>query len=168
MLRRSEAEGVSVEVRRAHGESDLRVLHDLFVEYEADLPVNLRHGAVPDFATLQEIYKRDAAFLAINNGKPIGCVAVKKIDPQSALMLRLFVQPKGRGLGAARSLVIATIEFAREQRHQRIVLDTNKEQLEPAYRLYRSLGFEECEPFTTVSYECPIFMELRLRGAAES
>ena len=120
-----------------HGESDLRVLHDLFVEYEADLPKNLRHGAVPDFATLQEIYKRDAAFLAINNGKAIGCVAVKKFDPERALMLRLFVQPEGRGLGAARSLVMATIEYAREQRLARIVLDTNKEQLEPAYRLYR-------------------------------
>jgi GNAT superfamily N-acetyltransferase len=150
------------------GESDLRVLHDLFIEYEADLPKNLRHGAVPDLATLQEIYERDAAFLAIDDGKPIGCVAVKKFDPESALMLRLFVQPEGRGLGAARSLVMATIEYARERRLARIVLDTNKEQLEPAYRLYRSLGFEECEPFTTVSYECPIFMELRLRGAPES
>lgn len=150
------------------GESDLRVLHDLFVEYEADLPKNLRHGAVPDLATLREIYGRDAAFLAIDNGKPVGCVAVNKFDPESALMLRLFVRPEGRGFGAARSLVMATIEYARERRLHRIVLDTDKEQLEPAYRLYRSLGFEECEPFTTVSYERPIFMELRLRGAPES
>ncbi|MGB8910089.1 MAG: GNAT family N-acetyltransferase [Candidatus Cybelea sp.] len=152
-----------VEVRKAHDRSDFQKLHDLFVEYEADLSEELRHGVVPDIAALDETYdRRNAAFLATCEGDEIGCVAVKEFDAETALMLHLFVQPRRRGLGAARLLVTAAIEFARAQRFGRMVLDTNKEQLVPAYLLYRSLGFEECEPFTTVTYEFPTFMQLPL------
>jgi GNAT superfamily N-acetyltransferase len=155
---------VLVVVRRVHDPSDYQKLRDLFVEYEADLSPELRHGVVPDVAALDETYgQRNAAFLATCEADAIGCVAVKAFDAERALMLHLFVQPERRGLGAARLLVTAAIEFARAQRFSRIVLDTNKEQLAPAYRLYRSLGFEECEPFTTVTYEFPTFMQLALR-----
>ncbi len=152
-----------VEVRRAHDRSDFQKLHDLFVEYEADLPEELRHGVVPDVAALDETYvARNAAFLATCEGDETGCVAVKALDAQTALMLHLFVRPERRGFGAARLLVTSAIEFARAQRFSRIVLDTNKEQLAPAYLLYRSLGFEECEPFAAVIYEFPTFMQLPL------
>jgi GNAT superfamily N-acetyltransferase len=155
---------VLVEVRRAQGQSDFQRLHDLFVEYEADLSEELRHGAVPSVIALRETYRqRNAAFLATFEGDTIGCVGVKAFDAERALMLHLFVKPERRGLGAARLLVTTAIEFARAQRFGRIVLDTNKECLVPAYLLYRSLGFQECEPFTTVSYEFPTFMELPLR-----
>jgi GNAT superfamily N-acetyltransferase len=87
---------------------------------------------------------------------------VRELDPDTALLLRLFVRPARRGLGAARLLTKAAITHARESAYRRIVLDTNREQLEPAYRLYESLGFVECEPFAEVSYECPTFMELLL------
>jgi GNAT superfamily N-acetyltransferase len=154
---------VLVEVRRVHDRSDFQKLHDLFVEYEADLSEELRHGVVPDSAALDQTYaQRNAAFLATCEGDAIGCVAVKAFDKETALMLHLFVQPERRGLGAARLLVTAAIEFARVERFGRIVLDTNKEQLVAAYRLYRSLGFEECAPFTTVTYEFPTFMQLSL------
>jgi GNAT superfamily N-acetyltransferase len=154
---------VVVAICRVHEEIEFRQLHDLFAEYEAGLPKELRHGSVPDVAALRERYeRRDAAFLAISRGSAIGCVAVTKFDAETALMLRLYVQPHRRGLGAARWLVGAAIAFSREQGRRRIALDTNKEQLMPAYRLYRSLGFEECEPFATVTYEFPTFMELRL------
>jgi GNAT superfamily N-acetyltransferase len=155
---------VLVEVRRAHDRSDFQKLHDLFVEYEADLPEELRHGAVSDATALDESYgQRNAAFLATREGDEIGCVAVKAFDAETALMLHLFVRPERRGLGAARLLVTTAIEFARAQRFGRIVLDTNKQQLVPAYLLYRSLGFMECDPFTTVTYEFPTFMQLPLR-----
>ena len=88
--------------------------------------------------------------------------ADSRTDSELALLLRLFVTPKSRGHGAARSLVSAAVEFLREGGYRRVVLDTHKEQLEPAYRLYRSLGFEECEPYRAVTYDCPTFMELRV------
>ena len=155
----------SVAIARVSGDADFRRLYDLFVEYEADLPPGLRHGAVPEILELRATYARqNAAFLATLEGEVVGCVAVREIDTETAVMLRLFVNPASRGHGAARLLVNATIEHARSGGYRRIVLDTNKEQLMPAYRLYRSLGFQECEPFATVTYECPTFMELLLKG----
>lgn len=152
-----------IEIIRAKSESDARRLYDLFVEYEADLPAALRHGTVPSVSELTQAYAaRSAAYLATLEGAAIGCVGVREFDTDTAVMVRLFVQPAHRGLGAARSLVTATISFARENAYSRLVLDTNKEQLMPAYLLYRSMGFEECEPFATVTYQCPTFMELLL------
>ncbi len=153
-----------ITVRRAQGACHYRHLHDLFVEYEADLPKELRHGSVPDLGDLEERYGiQDAAFLAMRDGRPVGCAAVARLDRNTALLLRLFVKPESRGLGAARLLVAAATDFARESSYHRIVLDTNRERLMPAYLLYRSLGFSECEPYGRVSYESPTFMELRLR-----
>ena len=144
-------------------DSDFPTLRDLFCEYEAGLPARLRHGTVPELAELTSTYSgRNRAFLALLDETAIGCVAVREFDPQTALLLRLYVAPVSRGLGAARALVEAAIGFARESRYRRIVLDTNKAALEPAYRLYCTLGFVECEPFATVTYECPTFMELLL------
>ncbi len=154
-----------VTVRQAEGVSDFRKLHNLFVEYEADLPKDLRHGNVPGVRDIARRYSNhDAAFLATRDGRPIGCAAVTGLDTETARMLRLFVEPESRGLGAARALVTAAIAFARESGYHRIVLDTSREILKPAYLLYRSLGFRECEPYGTVSYKSPTFMEFILRA----
>jgi GNAT superfamily N-acetyltransferase len=154
-----------VAIRRARDDADVAMLHAMFVEYEADLPLTLRHGEVPSAPALAQIYaRRNAAFLASREGAAIGCIAVKEFDERTALVLRLFVKPRERGHGAARSLVTAAIRFARDAGFERLVLDTNKEQLMPAYLLYRSFGFEECAPFAEVSYDAPTFMELPLSG----
>ena len=152
-------------MRAVAGEAEFRALRGLFVEYEADLPAHLRHGAVPGLAKLIGTYAgNNRAFLAMADGAAIGCVAVREFDRQSALLLRLYVKPAHRGLGVARTLVESVIGFARERNRRRVILDTNKAALDPAYRLYRSMGFAECEPFSAVTYACPTFMELRLRS----
>lgn len=156
-------EDAALAIRVVGDTHDFTTLRNLFVEYESDLPPHLRHGNVPSLAELTQTYAgKDRAFLALLEGAPIGCVAVREFDAQTALLLRLYVTPSGRGLGAARALVEAAIEFAQARAYRRIALDTNKQALEPAYRLYRSLGFVECEPFAAVTYECPTFMELAL------
>ncbi|MGA8576900.1 MAG: GNAT family N-acetyltransferase [Candidatus Cybelea sp.] len=157
---------MAVTVRRSRSEVDFRQLHELFVAYEADLPAELRHGIVPGVDAIGRAYaSSNAAFVATYEGRAIGCVALRTApeNPQpTAVLSRLFVRPRSRRLGAARLLVVAAIEFAREMGFERIVLDTEKAQLEPAYRLYQSLGFEECRPYAEVSYDSPTFMQLRL------
>jgi carbonic anhydrase len=154
---------MSIEVRRAERDSDFRQLHRLFVEYEADLPPDLRHGAVPAVPDLKIAYAgKNAAFLASHEGDDIGCVAVAGLDLESTRVRHLFVKPQRRGLGAARWLIATAIRFAQESGYRRIVLDTSKARLKPAYDLYRSLGFQECEPYASVSYESPTFMALRI------
>jgi GNAT superfamily N-acetyltransferase len=154
-----------VTIRRAQEIADFERFHALFVEYEAYLPANLRHGAVPAAEALYRRYVNpDAAFLAMRDDDAIGCVAVKLVDASAGALHHLFVQPQHRGLGAARGLVTTAIDFLRERGYERMVLDTNKEELPAAYHLYLSLGFRECEPFDTVGYDHPTYMDLNLRS----
>ncbi|HVN69944.1 MAG TPA: GNAT family N-acetyltransferase [Candidatus Binatia bacterium] len=159
---------MAVEVRRVEDAPEFAELRELLAAYEADLPPELRHGAVPELDAIAQVYAgENAAFVARRDGVPIGCVAAGRFDASSAVLMRLFVLPSARGIGAARALVNAAISFARGRGDRRIVLDTHKGQLVAAYRLYRSLGFEECEPIAPVSYECPTFMELRIEEQAD-
>lgn len=136
------------------GERATHALHELVEEYEQSLPPDLRHtGHERDF---------DGAFLARVEGRYGGCVAVA-LTGGIAVMKRLYVRPEYRGQGAARALALAAIEFARRNQCERIVLDTDARQLSAAYKLYRSLGFTECEPFAPVDYANPTYMELRLQ-----
>lgn len=154
----------SLEVRRAQSDSDFSRLYEIFVVYEADLPENLRHGSVPDAADLKAAYtQQNAAFLAMRDDETIGCVALTQRNPCTSVVLRhLFVKPKDRARGTARALVCAAIRFAREKGSARVVLDTHKGELPAAYRLYHSLGFDECAPEYGTSYDSPTFMQLLL------
>ena len=89
---------MAIEVRKVKHDSDFRQLYNLFVEYEADLPRELRHGTVPDVADLKATYeRRNAAFLATSEGDPTGCVALTELDSDTAVVMRLFVKPEEPG-----------------------------------------------------------------------
>jgi GNAT superfamily N-acetyltransferase len=152
-----------VQTRRVESSSDFDRLEELLLAYEADLPPDLRHGRVPDPVSLLASYSgRSAAFLAVGEEGPVGCVAVREFDALTAVLMRLFVRPNHRGAGAARALLETAIEFSKERGYGRIVLDSHKRRLRAAYELYRSLGFQECAPYARVDYQCPTFMELQL------
>ncbi len=152
-----------MDIVRVNTDKEYRALHGLLIEYERSLPIDLRHGEEP---TLDEVVRRyvgqNPAFLARFGDEYGGCVAVEVIEPSTALLMRLYVQPRRRGQGVARALADAAIAFARDCSCSRIVLDTEAERLSAAAALYRSLGFENCAPFAPVSYANPTFMELRL------
>lgn len=153
-------------ILRAISDRDFRDLHGVFAEYELDLPEDLRHGSVPDVDDLASSYSgNDAAFIAREGDTTIGCVAVRRLDAWTALILRLYVSPQYRGAGTARCLVTTALAYLRSKRYARVVLDTEKGRLPAAFRLYQSLGFAECAPFASVTYETPTFMELWLRGS---
>lgn len=154
---------MALAVSRAATERDYLELRLLFLEYELDLPHRLRHGRVPDASELESAYAEpNAAFLARRDGAPIGCVALTRRDGKTGLLRHLFVRPQSRGLGAARALVERVVEYLRAAGCRRVVLDTDKDVLQPAYRLYRNLGFAECAPHGIVGYDTPTFMELLL------
>jgi len=129
----------------------------LSLEYEESLPPDLRHA---DIDVVPEL-----VLVAYNDGAACGCVGLTMHDDATALMRHLYVPPAFRGLGVARALIDAFIEAARERGCMSILLDTDREQLAPAYALYRSYGFEECEAYGTVDYATPTFMRLAIASA---
>lgn len=146
----------------------LSELRRLIREYEDSLPRDLRIRDVEsELRTLSDRYPSPSAalLLAYDESKAVGCVVVCPLDEATAEIKRLYVVPAARRSGAGRVLMEAAIAFARARRHSRVVLDTERERLRNAYRLYLSLGFAACEPYGTAEYANPTFMELRITPA---
>lgn len=89
--------------------------------------------------------------LAKLNGDAIGCVALKtRMMPngeRACELKRLYVAPEGRGAGAGRALMQASIDWARERGFAAVVLDTQPEKMADAVRLYQRMGFVRTERF---------------------
>jgi putative acetyltransferase len=60
---------------------------------------------------------------------------------------RLWIRPAARGLGLGEALVQAVVDRARIAGKSRLLLDTAPESMPAACRLYRRMGFVECEPY---------------------
>lgn len=103
--------------------------------------------------------------LALHDGRPAGCVALRRIDDEACEMKRMFVYEAMHGQGVGRALGHAIIEEARAAGYGTMYLDTSIRQHE-AQTLYRRLGFRDIAPY----YDLPldlrdwlVFMELSLR-----
>ncbi len=102
--------------------------------------------------------------LALFDGEPAGCVALRKIDDQACEMKRMFVYTKFHGKGIGRALSEKLINEARLIGYQTMKLDTSFRQTE-AQKLYQSIGFNVTKP----DHELPkkledwlVFMEMKL------
>mgnify|MGYP001324600041 CR=1 FL=1 len=143
---------------------DFSVFRTLIVEYELSLPNELKHSDFEGELDNLELHygPPNVALVALVDEEPAGCVALVPLDASTAIMKKLYVTPAFRNIGVARKLLATLIDAAREHRFSRIVLDTDRDRLEAAYRLYLSLGFAECEPYGEVDHASPTFMELHL------
>ena len=102
------------------------------------------------------------------DGKAIGCVAVRPLDPRthSCEMKRLYVAPGGRGLGLGKALVDTIIKVARGMGYQEMMLDTLPHMVE-AIALYRKRGFGQVGAYYETPLEGTVFMGRRI-GSRET
>jgi GNAT superfamily N-acetyltransferase len=83
---------------------------------------------------------REGAWIAVANGRRIGCVFCVGIDETTAQLRILLVDPDGRGLGAGTALVRTCMDFARQAGYARMRLWTQDDLIE-ARRVYLAHGF---------------------------
>lgn len=95
------------------------------------------------------------------NGRIIGCVGLRKVEPGVCEMKRLYVKPEFRGRGIGRALAEAVIGEAREAGYQKMRLDTI-DTMTDAISLYRSIGFQETEPDAFTSTKGVKYLELTI------
>lgn len=143
----------------------LAPLRALFLEYAESLSY---HICFESFQTeldqLPGVYGPPAGrlFLALVEGQPAGCVALKQIEPAIGELKRLYVRPAFRGRGLGRRLAQTILSEARALGYRAIRLDTLPS-MNAARALYRSLGFKPlAQGRPAAGADKPIDMELPL------
>lgn len=99
--------------------------------------------------------------LALDDGKPAGCVALRKIGESVFEMRRMYVRQASRGRKIGKTLAEQCINEARTEGGRSVRLYTLPSMHE-AIRLYRSLDFREIVPYGEHVIEGALYMELKL------
>ena len=79
--------------------------------------------------------------LVVLDHEVIGCGSFKQYDDTTAEVKRVFIKHEYRGLGYAKSLMIALEDRAKEKGYQRLILETGKP-LTDAMKLYQRMGYQ--------------------------
>ena len=100
----------------------------------------------PNGNCLNNLNKFKTIFIAYDDLKPVGCLAMKdKIDDIIEIG-RLYVLPEYRKKGIASMLFSNVFDKAKELKAKKVILDTYK-RFESAIRLYKKLGFYEIDNY---------------------
>lgn len=144
---------------------DLGAVRTLFREYAGLVAEALCfQGFDAELAGLPGPYAPPEGALLLakdEDGAPAGCVALRRLDPDTFEMKRMYVRDAHRGSGLGRRLALAIVDEARRRNARRVVLDTLP-RLEAAIRLYRSLGFRETAPYLPDPTPGALCFEFRL------
>jgi GNAT superfamily N-acetyltransferase len=142
-----------IHLRVADSAEELSSIRDLFLEYQADLGVDLCfQGFAQELDTLPGDYAEPAGvlILATIDGMPAGCCAFRPLVSSDHLnaceMKRLFVRPAFRGFGLGRLLVEQVMARASLAGYSNMLLDTLSD-MEAARALYQEVGFVEVAPY---------------------
>lgn len=135
--------------------------------YAASLEIDLAFQEIDEEMALfpgKYVPPNGALLVARNTaGEALGCVALRQLDDEGYCEIkRLYVDPKGRGLGVGRALAAAIVAEAKRLGYRAIRLDTLPS-MDAAKGLYKTLGFVETDPYYDTPIENTLFLELQLQ-----
>ena len=111
---------------------------------EFDIPITIDDQ--PDLRSIETFYQRGAGnfWVAHAGGQTVGTIALLDIGNGEAALRKMFVAApyRGRELGVAQRLLESLLEWAQQQRIERIYLGTTAKFL-AAHRFYEKNGFVE-------------------------
>jgi GNAT superfamily N-acetyltransferase len=99
--------------------------------------------------------------LALVEGQPAGCAALRRFDEERCEFKRLFVRPQFRGMGLGRELLAWIVAEAKAAGYRQAVCDTMSAMAD-ALAMYERAGFERIEPYSGHPTPGAIFLRLVL------
>jgi pimeloyl-ACP methyl ester carboxylesterase/ribosomal protein S18 acetylase RimI-like enzyme len=117
------------------------LVHDYVAEIRAMYPDWTPD--VPPRLTPEDVEPPTGRWLvAYRDGEPVGCAALKRLDPTTAEIKRVYVAPEARGLGVARALLARLERIARDVGYTTLRMDTGARQ--PAsVALFSKVGYDQ-------------------------
>lgn len=156
-----------MEIIRAASNKDIEVIRALFREYADSLDIDLSFQEFEkELDNLPGEYQSPdgTLLLAMYEGLPAGCVALRKIDRSVCELKRLYVKDNYRKKKIGKILMLEIIKVARNIGYKYMRLDTLST-MEKAIRLYYRIGFKEISPYRYNPIEGALYMELDLDRA---
>ena len=101
-------------------------------------------------------------YLAYWDGELAGSIALRKIDDENCELKRLYIKPKFRRNGIAKTLVLRLIDDAREIGYRHLLLDTLPF-LQTAIRKYHNIWFYEIDRSNDSPMDTSIYMKFDLQ-----
>ena len=154
-----------IEIRQAETPEQIEAARTLFREYETSLGLDLCfQGFEDELLRLPGKYALPDGrlFLAYQDERLAGCVALRKLEDGVCEMKRLFVRDKFRGQKIGIGLIERLIVTAREIGYEKLRLDTHPPKMGRAVKLYESHGFVPVAPYYDNPHDGVLFMELTL------
>jgi len=152
-------------ISQAETAADLDLIRRLFREYEKAIGIDLCfQNFESELASLPGDYALPSGclLLARVDDRPVGCVALRRIDSDTCEMKRLYLRPECRGFGYGRLMAQRTISEAGSRGYTKMRLDTLPTMTE-AIALYESLGFTRIEPYRFNPIAGAVYMEKNLQ-----
>lgn len=113
----------------------LRILNEEFPKEIENLPTDDLNDISSSYGALGEAF-----FVAVNSGKVIGTVAVKREDERTAMLRRLFVDPTYRRKRIGTQLLERAVQFCCEVGYTELIFKTTST-MQNAVRLCEKKGF---------------------------
>lgn len=161
---------MKIQLRQAETAADLEEFRRLCQEYARSLEytaecASLEHqGIACELETLPGRYAPPGGVILLAFGaadSPLGCAALRPLEPRVCEMKRMYVRMQARGMGIGRMLAEQLIGTARRLGYERMRLDTGAS-MTAAAALYEALGFRDIPPYNRDPTPGTRWMELRL------
>jgi putative acetyltransferase len=126
-------------IRITRTDSENQDFIDLVKDLDAEMAI--RDGEDHSFyAQFNKIDTIKYAVVAYENGRPVGCGAIKEYSPGMVEIKRMYTSPGSRGKGIAGRILSELEAWADELGYETCILETGK-RLPEAVRLYQKNGY---------------------------
>jgi putative acetyltransferase len=135
----------------------------LFKEYAAWLNIDLsfQHFEI-ELRELKTMYTASEGGIILSRAENefIACVALRRIDTETAALKRMFVKPAYQRQGIGKILLEKAIGLAKEKNYSCIRSDTLNH-MTPAINLYKEFGFYEIPAYYHNPNTTAVYFELK-------